>query len=85
MTRLGRFLAVAGITVAALGAGAAVRPAEAQHVVTEGEAGKLSFDALTATPARHYVRQVQYYRHRRYLPPPRRHHHYVPPRYRHRY
>lgn len=81
MNRFGRFLAAAGIAMAALG-GAAMRPAQAQHVVTESEAGKLSFDALTAAPAHRYVREAQYYHHRRYLPPPRRHHHYPPPRHR---
>jgi hypothetical protein len=35
----------------AAGAGMAATPAHAQHVVTDGEAGKLTLDALTATPA----------------------------------
>ena len=68
-------------TAAALALGlmagvATVTTASAQHVVTESEAGKLSFDALTASPARAYVHQAQYYRHRRYVPHYRRHHHF---------
>lgn len=35
----------------AAGIGMAVTPAHAQHVVTDDEAGKLTLDALTATPA----------------------------------
>jgi hypothetical protein len=45
---------------------AALSTASAQHIVTESEAGKLSFDALTAEPAHAYVQQAQYYRHRRF-------------------
>ena len=44
---------------------AALDTASAEHVVTESEAGRLSYDALTAAPARAYVHQAQYYRHRR--------------------
>ena len=37
-------------TVFAVSLGLAATPALAQHVVTDGEAGKLTLDALTATP-----------------------------------
>ena len=70
MVMFKRGLMVAGLAAGLLAGAGAVGVAQAQHVVTEQEAGKLSFDALTASPARAYVHQAQYYRHRR--PPPRR-------------
>ncbi len=66
---------VAALAAGVLGGGAALQAAQAQHVVTEQEAGKLSFDSLTASPARSYVHQAQYYRHRHYPPPRRFRHH----------
>ena len=71
MSRFTRGLMVAALASGVLGGAATLQSAQAQHVVTESEAGKLSFDALTAAPTGHYVHQVQYYRHRHY-PPPRR-------------
>ena len=41
------------LVAAALGWGAT--PALAQHVVTDYEAGKLTLDALTATPVVHHI------------------------------
>lgn len=74
MGRFTRSLMVAALATGVLGGAAAVQKAEAQHVVTEGEASKLTFDALTAVPASHYVQPAQYYRYRhRHFPPPRRH------------
>ena len=68
MVMFKRGLLVAGLAAGLLAGAGAVGVAQAQHVVTEQEAGKLSFDALTASPARSYVHQAQYYRHRRYPP-----------------
>ena len=78
MQGLIRPASAAALAMALLAGAAAVSTASAQHVVTESEAGKLSFDALTAAPAHAYVHQAQYYRHRRYFPRHRfyRHHGY---------
>ncbi len=70
-----RTATAAALAIGLLAGAATVSTASAQHVVTESEAGKLSFDALTASPARAYVHQAQYYRHRRYFPRHRFHHH----------
>jgi hypothetical protein len=61
-----RTAAAAVVGLGLLAGTAALNTASAEHVVTESEAGKLSFDALTAAPARAYVHQAQYYRHRRF-------------------
>lgn len=46
------FRSLAATSLLFLGlAGGLAKPALAQHVVTDNEAGKLTFDALTATPA----------------------------------
>ncbi len=66
MRGLIRTAATAGLALGLMGGAAIVSSASAQHVVTESEAGKLSFDALTAEPAGSYVHEVQYYRHRYY-------------------
>ncbi len=73
-----RTAAAAALAMGLLAGVATVSTASAQHVVTESEAGRLSFDALTAAPARAYVQPAQYYRHRRYIPRHRyyRHHGY---------
>jgi hypothetical protein len=73
-----RTAAAAALAMGLLAGAATVSTASAQHVVTESEAGRLSFDALTAAPARAYVHQAQYYHHRRYIPRHRfyRHHGY---------
>ena len=63
MQGLIRAAATAALSLGLLAGAAVIGTASAQHVVTESEAGKLSFDALTAAPARSYVHQVQYYRH----------------------
>ncbi len=65
-----RTAAAAALAVGLLAGAATVSTASAQHVVTESEAGRLSFDALTASPGRAYVQRAQYYHHRRYF----RHH-----------
>ena len=67
MRGLIRTAAVVVLATGLLAGAAAVSTASAQHVVTESEAGKLSFDALTASPARTYVHQAHYYRHRHYM------------------
>lgn len=61
-----RTAAAAVVGLGLLAGTAALSTASAEHVVTESEAGKLSFDALTAAPARAYVHQAQYYHHRRF-------------------
>ncbi len=61
-----RTAAAAVLGLGLLAGTAALSTASAEHVVTESEAGKLSFDALTAAPARAYVHQAQYY-HRRFM------------------
>ena len=66
-----RTAAAAVLGLGLLAGTAALSTASAEHVVTESEAGRLSYDALTAAPARAYVQQAQYYRHRR----PYHHHH----------
>ena len=73
-----RTAAAAVLATGLLAGAAAVSTASAQHVVTESEAGRLSFDALTASPSRAYVHQAQYYHHRRFFPRHRfyRHHGY---------
>lgn len=63
-----RSVMAAALAAGVLGGAAAMQTAQAQHVVSEQEAGRLSFDALTAAPARHYVQPVQYY-HRRHWHP----------------
>ena len=66
MRGLIRTAATAALALGLMGGAAVVSSASAQHVVTESEAGKLSFDALTAAPARSYVHEVQYYHRRPY-------------------
>ena len=65
MYKLSRTAAAAVLGLGLLAGTAALSTASAEHVVTESEAGRLSYDALTAAPARAYVHQAQYYRHRR--------------------
>ncbi len=61
-----RTAAAAVLGLGLLAGTATLSTASAEHVVTESEAGRLSYDALTAAPARAYVHQAQYY-HRRFM------------------